>query len=596
MRGILTDAYIKIFLEGLFVDNIRYITSPIPDGVRWSQYDKKFIFQEEWYKEESDISPAKRKQKTSEQLCHAMNSIFPNIKFTVEVEEDFDNKRLPTLDTAIWIENSEKGNFLKYSFYEKPMKNPYCVMKSSAMSEKSKIQILSQDLIRRMQNVCQTISQSQKNEIIDNYSDRLFRSGYSQSQVREIIVSGLVGYENKLARAARQNIPLHRPAAATLKNRLHKKLTQRQNWFKDKKRKSDSPSKQTNKKSKTEPETVPPIVSVMFVPYTPHSQLLQQLRMMESKITAVTGDRVKLVERSGTKLRHLLVSSDPWSNIKCGDKQCLICNNPLNTSFNCRKRNVSYKTYCLKCADDAGMDSKTINKNISENIKFYFGETFRDAYTRGKEHLSDYKAENEDSHMLKHLSEDHPGCDPSDIKFGMSVVKSHKSSFERQLFESILIFRAGKNILNSKSEFSRCKVPRLSIMVGEESQQDADLRKIVFEKKRLSKDRANVGCKPSKRKWDGVSNFVEYEKIDTDDQKTSDANNLIEETFPIDPAPDEENIDVNVLPTFYNSKFRKSKPTKKMTKVSKDFKGQQKISNFFSSTKADIKPKPNAPT
>ena len=124
--------------------------------------------------------------------------------------------------------------------------------------------------------------------------------------------------------------------------------------------------------------------------------------------------------------------------------------------------------------------------------------------------------------------------------------------------------------------------------------------KIVFEKKkgpkRISKDRANVGCKPSKRKCDGVSNFVEYEKIDTDDQKASDANNLIEETFPIDPAPDEENIDVNVLPTFYNSKFRKSKPTKKMTKVSKDFKGQQKISNFFSSTKADIKPKPNAPT
>ena len=117
------------------------------------------------------------------------------------------------------------------------MKNPYNVMKSSAMSEKSKIQILSQDLVRRMQNVCQTISQSEKNEIIDNYSDRLFRSGYSQSQVREIIVSGLVGYENKLARAARQNIPLHRPAAATLKNRLHKKLTQRQNWFKDKKKK-----------------------------------------------------------------------------------------------------------------------------------------------------------------------------------------------------------------------------------------------------------------------------------------------------------------------------------------------------------------------
>ena len=81
----------------------------------------------------------------------------------------------------------------------------------------------------------------------------------------------------------------------------------------------------------------------MFVQQTPNSQLLQQLRQTESKIMAVTGDRVKLVERSGTKLRHMLVSSDPWRNTKCSDKKCLVCTNPLNTNFLCRKRNVSYK-------------------------------------------------------------------------------------------------------------------------------------------------------------------------------------------------------------------------------------------------------------
>ena len=326
----------------------------------------------------------------------------------------------------------------------------------------------------------------------------------------------------------------------------------------------------------------------MFVQHTPHSQLLQQMRMMESKITAVTGDRVKLVERSGTKLRHLLVSSDPWKNRKCGDKMCLICSNPLNTSFTCRKRNVTYKTYCLKCASDAGMDSKTISKNVSENVKFYFGETFRDANTRGKEHLSDYKAESEDSHMLKHLSEDHPDCSPSDIKFGMSVVKSHKSSFERQIFESILIFRAGKNILNSKSEFSRCKVPRLAVMVGEDNQHVADFK--MGDDKKLNKRRkileANVGYKPlRKRKCDGISSLDECEKMDTEDQKASNAKNLIEESTPIDPAPDEDKKDVKVFPTFDNPKYRKPKPTKKMTKNSKDLQGQQKIFNFFSFNK-----------
>ena len=75
-----------------------------------------------------------------------------------------------------------------------------------------------------------------------------------------------------------------------------------------------------------------------------------------------------------------------------------------------------------------------INKledNVNENIDFYFGETFRDAFTRGCEHLSDYHSKSDDSHMYKHLTDVHPGCKPSEIQFGMSVVKKHKSSFER---------------------------------------------------------------------------------------------------------------------------------------------------------------------
>ena len=134
MRETLAEADIKILLEGLFVDDGR------------------------------DISPETRKKKTSEELCKAMNSIFPNIRFTIEVEEDFESRRLPLLDTELWVEKSDSGCFLKFSFYEKPMKNPFCIMKSSAMSERPKIQILSQDLIRRMQNICQTVEQSERNK------------------------------------------------------------------------------------------------------------------------------------------------------------------------------------------------------------------------------------------------------------------------------------------------------------------------------------------------------------------------------------------------------------------------------------------------
>ena len=596
MREILSEADIDIFLQGLFVDDGRYVTSCIPDGVRFCHRDNKFIFREDWKVEDSKSSEADRKKKTSSELCKAMNSLFSNIRFTVESEEDFENKRLPTLDCDMWMEKLESGNYLRYSFYEKPMKNPYCIMKSSAMSEKSKIQILAQDLIRRMQNICDSVSQTERNKVVNDYTDRLFRSGYCHSQVREIIISGLVGYERKVARAARDKVPLHRPAAITLKTRLHKKLTQRENWFKGKKKNHESKNKNQNKNIKKKEDFVPPIVSVMFVQQTPNSQLLQQLRQTESKIMAVTGDRVKLVERSGTKLRHMLVSSDPWRNTKCSDKKCLVCTNPLNTNFLCRKRNVSYKTYCLKCAEEAGIDQKSIKSNINENIKFYFGETFRDANTRGAEHLSDYARKSEDSHMMKHLSENHPNCSPKDIKFGMSVVKSHRSSFERMIMESILIFRAGNNVLNSKSEFSRCVVPRLSVMVGEDDK-DKDVVPLVFEKKKLNKrlsdEEANIGFIPKKRKCNVLSNSIEVDGKD-DDHIDSKTNEKLEETSPTQlPVPsdfalDEETTFLKAPTTSDHRKFRKPNPTKNNSKKS-NLKGQSKISSYFTNTKDEGK-------
>ena len=107
--------------------------------------------------------------------------------------------------------------------------------------------------------------------------------------------------------------------------------------------------------------------------------------------------------------------------------------------------------------EEAGANEKTLKDNVNSSIKFYFGETSRDAYTRGAEHLSDYIGQTDDSHMYKHLSDSHQDSRPRDVKFGMSVIKQHRSSFERMIFESCLIFRNENNVLNSKTEFNRCQ-------------------------------------------------------------------------------------------------------------------------------------------
>ena len=91
--------------------------------------------------------------------------------------------------------------------------------------------------------------------------------------------------------------------------------------------------------------------------------------------------------------------------------------------------------------------------------------------------------------MYKHLSDAHKDEKRENIKFGMTVVKQHFSAFSRQIHESILIFR-DKNVLNSKSMFNRCQVPRLSVMVGE--QVATDLDQVKYDQVELDTELENI--------------------------------------------------------------------------------------------------------
>ena len=283
------------------------------------------------------------------------------------------------------------------------------------------------------------------------------------------------------------------------------------------------------------------------------------------------------MERAGTKLRFLLWTSDPWSKSKCQSIKCLICTNPFNSSFSCRKRNVSYKTYCLRCAEEAGADEKTLKSNVNNSIKFYFGETFRDAYTRGAEHLSDYVGQTDDSHMFKHLTDSHPGSSPRDVKFGMSVVRKHKSSFERQIFENVLIFRDGNNVLNSKSEFNRCQIPRLSVMCGDQSNvAHSSIEESDFKKDRewtwslTKRGKDCLDIQPTKKRKH--YHFDHFDKVEASQRLNDKAKSV--------PDPnDDENVKYSSFP-IKTTKPEVPKPTKTIAKV----KGQTKLFQFFSQT------------
>ena len=197
------------------------------------------------------------------------------------------------------------------------------------------------------------------------------------------------------------------------------------------------------------------------MPRSTGSKLCKMLRAEEQKLTEITGYRIKVVERSGDQIRRILCKKDPFEGAPCGRETCMVCK--PEGKGNCRRRNITYQTTCDNCEkrnQEAGVE------NTADNVSKYVGESNRSAAERSKEHLSDLKEQREDSHMFKHKTLEHKD---EEVTFTMRVLKRHKSALERQVHESILIEMKQKegNILNSKSGYNRCLIPRLSIMMGD---------------------------------------------------------------------------------------------------------------------------------
>ena len=54
------------------------------------------------------------------------------------------------------------------------------------------------------------------------------------------------------------------------------------------------------------------------------------------------------------------------------------------------------------------------------------------------------------------------------IEFGMRILKSTRTAFERQILESVLIQKSRQhNIMNNKAEYNRFALPRLTAKLGE---------------------------------------------------------------------------------------------------------------------------------
>ena len=114
------------------------------------------------------------------------------------------------------------------------------------------------------------------------------------------------------------------------------------------------------------------------------------------------------------------------------------------------KEGVLYRIKCDDC--------RTKGKEVE-----YWGETGRDGYTRGGDHLKGCNNQNEDNALWKHLEGDHKGEGKGNEIFSMRVEKGFKKPLARQIREGVEIELSKATLLNSKSEWNSARIPRIVI-------------------------------------------------------------------------------------------------------------------------------------
>ena len=367
-------------------------------------------------------------------------------------------------------------------FYSKPTGSQFSIMETSASSYQAQKASLTQEVVRRLLNTCETRTQEEKYNIVDEFCDKLRRSGYSTKQQKEIIEGGLLGYKRRIAR---QNGVRHRNCRDTEQARERKRLTGKGTWFKSKRADAQRQRQVTNEERERKTDTMrgqkrkrdsramergedkgdqgnP--TTVLFIPRTKGGELARRLRERELEIGKMSHQRVKIVERNGEKIENILTKTDPFGDEKCGRETCLMCLTDEKEFGRCRKENLVYKISCKTCA----REGKGCN---------YWGESSRSGFLRGAEHYKDFRDNKESSHMRDHIQAAYPELDlqpqnnsRAEDLFRMVLHRRYKTAMDRQLGEAINIAAAGgpdsPGVMNRKEMYSRCVIPEVQVSEG----------------------------------------------------------------------------------------------------------------------------------
>ena len=127
----------------------------------------------------------------------------------------------------------------------------------------------------------------------------------------------------------------------------------------------------------------------------------------------------------------------------------------------CTRRNIVYESICTKCQLEAKKPGPLDSHEKTKTPSIYVGETSRSIYERAGEHWAGYKKRKTDSHIWKHHFLHHGSQGEPEMVF--KVLGQFKAALTRKVTEAVQIRKRGTSALNSKAEFDRCKIHRLTV-------------------------------------------------------------------------------------------------------------------------------------
>ena len=287
---------------------------------------------------------------------------------------------------------------------------------------------------------------------------------------------------NKVKRCKEQGARLHRTSVESSGARWKKKLLAKSNWFKGSRKKETitNASSNTGGKKSNGAGSLSRLKtrSVLFVEQTPHGELAKQLRELLVRLEATMGFKIKVVERAGMSLASQFSQTSIWEGSKCGRLECLTCNQGAEDLQPCTRTSAVYENVCSQCNPEI-LGKGELKRQNGEHPSIYVGETSRSVQERSLEHWAPWRRRDNDGHITKHQLLHHGGADPPD--FTMKVISSHRSALSRQVMEAVRIRRRGgeSNILNSKGEFNRSHISRLTL----EQKEDKEILELRREQK-----------------------------------------------------------------------------------------------------------------